>query len=212
MKLGKLFEAQGDGKTIGLKNVETFFLPERAVGIAGEFALFGGLLMAVGPFLPQTDGGELAQVGLGPIGLPMLAVVLSGLIVTAFAVLGQVRRRRYSQWYLPCAAATAALTFYCQLVLDGVISGKAPAGDLGLGISFCYLGAFLSFLAGAVCLARRPRGIWRMPVAQVAASLVDTGIRPRPLVAVPFEEAVAKSRKVRCYAANRPTRRRARRR
>lgn len=191
---GVLGAVQKDGDTRENARSESYDLPHRAIGIAGELAFFGGLLMALGPFLPFAESGEFAQMGLLKTGAPVLAVVCSGVIVTVFAILSQVLRRRYVYWYLPCAAATAAFTFYYQLMVENALAGMPAApGGLGLGLSLCYLGALLSFMAGAVCLARRPRRDLRAQLAS-AATLVETSFRPREQMSVPFREALRRER------------------
>ena len=163
--------------------------PERALGIAAQFAIFGGLLMALGPFLPFAEAGSFAASGLLKTGLVALPVVSAGAIVAVFGILSLFLKRRYAYWYLPCAAATAALTLYFHLVVrDSLVFEQLSSTNLGLGIYFCYLGALFSLVAGGVSMARAPQVPVRRRLAGVAG-LAETAFRPRIEMVMTLEQA-----------------------
>lgn len=171
----------GEPFTPAPERTEDMSLPKRAIGIAAEFAIAGGLLMASGPFMPFSEAGEYASSGLGKTGVPVLAVLSCGAIVAVFGVMSVFLRRRYIECYLPAAAAAAITTLYYHLmVADQEATGVSSAGALGLGIYFCYLGAAFSLIAGAVCLVRTPSAYTRVRVAGITQALGETAVRLRP--------------------------------
>lgn len=177
-----------------VEDMTELFMPERAITIAAEFAIFGGLLMVLGPFLPFAELGEFAASGLLKTGLSALPVLCAGTIVMVFGVMSIVLRRRYAYWYLPCAAAAAAMTFYHQFAVENQLAyARLHSSDLGLGIHFCYLGALFSLIAAAVTLARRPTVPLRARLEGVA-SLAETGFRQRP-TSMTIEEARKRKRR-----------------
>jgi len=155
-------------------------LPKRAIGIAAEFAISGGLLMAAGPLLPFADIGEFASTGLAKTGLPAIAVLCCGAIVGVFGVMSLFLRRRYIECYLTAAAATAVTTLYYHLMIEESAASAHPIGGLGLGIYFCYLGAAFSLVAAAVCLVRKPSAYTRVRMAGIQHALSETAVRLRP--------------------------------
>lgn len=175
-------------------NLADLVMPDRAIGIAAEFAIFGGVLMALGPFLPFAEVQELTHQGRLSAGVESVAMVCAGAIAVVFGVAGLFLRRRYAYWFLPCAAATAAMTLYCQLAVENaLVAERLTTTGWGLGIHFCYLGSLLSFLAAAACLVRRPA----VPLSERlagAAELLETGFRPRPREVLSYREALERRR------------------
>ena len=176
---------------------DLFLVPERAIGIAAEFAIFGGLLMAVGPFLPFAEVSGAEYQGPLSAGVESVPMVCAGAVATVFGVLSLVLRRRFAHWYLPCAAATVAMTFYCQMMVENrLMAASLTSSTWGLGTQFCYLGALLSLIAGAVCLAQRPIVPLRQRLAGAASTLVQTSFRPRPRSeVVTYWEALRRKRR-----------------
>ncbi len=171
----------GEPFTAPKERVEDHSLPRRAIGIAAEFAIAGGLLMASGPFMPFSEAGDFASSGLGKTGIPVIAVLSCGAIVIVFGIMSVFLRRRYIECYLPAAGAAALTTLYYHLlVADQVASGADTGAGLGLGICFCYLGAIFSLIAGAVCLIRKPSAYTRVRFAGITNALSETAVRLRP--------------------------------
>ncbi len=177
--------------------IDFALLPERAISIAAEFAIFGGLLMAVGPFLPFAEVGGAEFHGQLTAGVESVLMICAGGVATILGVMSLVVRRRFAHWYLPCAAATVAMTFYCQMAVENRLMGeRLTLSTWGLGAQFCYLGAVLSLIAGAVCLAQRPVVPLRQRLAGAASAVVESGFRPRPRSeVVTYWEALRRQRK-----------------
>ena len=173
--------------------------PKRAISIAAEFAFFAG------PFLPYAEAGQYAQHGLVKSGPEAVTMLCAGSIAIVFSVMSLVLRRRYTYWYLPCAAATGAMTFYTQLaVQNDLIAQHLTTTRLGLGIDICYLGAVLSLIAAGVCLMQRPVVPLRARIAGAvvklghagnetgaAQNLIETGFRTRPREILDYRDAIA---------------------
>ena len=166
--------------------------PKRAISIAAEIAFFGGVLMVAGPFLPYAEAGQYAQHGLVKSGPEAVTMLCAGSIAIVFSVMSLVLRRRYTYWYLPCAAATGAMTFYTQLaVQNDLIAQHLTTTRLGLGIDICYLGAVLSLIAACVCLMQRPVVPLHARIAGAAQNLIETGFRTRPREVLDYRDAIA---------------------
>lgn len=160
--------------------------PRRVVTIAAEFAISGGLLLVSGPFLPFAMN-ERSSSGMLDAGEMTVAMLCAGAIAIVFGVLSLYHRKRYTFWYLPCSAAAAAATFYCQLGVD-------TADGHGLGLSLCYLGAFLALVAAAVSTAQRPVVPVGARLVGAASNLIETQIRRMPREVLSYREAIEKKR------------------
>lgn len=178
-------------------NLSDLVMPDRAIGIAAEFAIFGGVLMALGPFFPFAEVQEVTDQGRLSAGVEAVAMVCAGAIAAVFGIAGLFLRKRYTYWFLPCAAATAAMTLYCQLAVENaLVAERLTTTGWGLGIHFCYLGSLLSFLAAVACLIRRPAVPMHDRLA-AASELFETGFRSRPREVLGYREALAQRREQR---------------
>lgn len=134
----------------------------RAASRGGQVtALIGGILLAVGVFLPWATMGMLSANGLDKTGSEALALVGLGVIgaLSAAAALTE-RGRAASLGPALVGLLGAGLSAYYYALLHEQLDGLADnrfTPSIGFGIYVCILGSLLLLIGGLAALAAHRR-------------------------------------------------------